>query len=43
MKLFTRDLYRNFGIGFGVGAIAVILSNGGAVLEVVPQLIASIL
>ncbi len=43
MKLFTSDLYRNFGIGFGAGAVAVVLANGGAFLEVVPQLVAAVL
>ncbi len=43
MTLFTPDLYRNFGIGFGAGAIAILLTNGGDILAAVPQLIASIL
>ena len=43
MTLFTPDLYRNFGIGFGVGAIAVLLMNTGEILSGVPQLIAAIL
>ncbi len=43
MTLFTTDLYRNFGIGFCAGAIAVILANGGAFLEAVPKLVAAIL
>ncbi|WP_370190119.1 hypothetical protein [Qipengyuania sp.] len=42
MSLFTPDLYRNFGIGFGAGAIAVVLSNSGEILGAVPQLIAAI-
>ena len=42
MSLFTTDLYRNFGIGFAAGAVAVVLANGGAFLETVPQLVASI-
>ena len=28
MSLFTPDLYRNFGIGFGAGALAILLVNG---------------
>ena len=43
MALFTSDLYRNFGIGFGLGAAAVLLSNGSDFLSAVPQLVASIL
>ncbi len=43
MTLFTPDLYRNFCIGFGVGAIAVLLMNTGEILSGVPQLIAAIL
>ena len=43
MSLFTPDLYRNFGIGFGVGAVAVLLTNGSEWLAAVPQLVASIL
>lgn len=43
MALFTSDLYRNFGIGFGLGAVAVLLSNGSDFLSAVPQLVASIL
>lgn len=42
MSLFTPDLYRNFGIGFGVGALAILLSNGGDILSAVPQLVATI-
>ena len=42
MSLFTPDLYRNFGIGFGVGAVAVLLTNGSEWLAAVPQLVASI-
>ena len=42
MSLFTPDLYRNFGIGFVAGAIAVIAANGGEIFAAVPQLIASI-
>ena len=42
MSLFTPDLYRNFGIGFGVGALAVLLFNGTDILSAVPQLVASI-
>ncbi|MBX7501338.1 hypothetical protein K3181_07780 [Qipengyuania sp. YG27] len=42
MSLFTPDLYRNFGIGFGAGAIAVLIANGGEILGAVPQLIAAI-
>ena len=42
MSLFAPDLYRNFGIGFGAGAIAVVLASGGDMLAAVPQLIASI-
>ena len=42
MSLFTPDLYRNFGIGFGAGAVAVLIANGGAFLSAVPQVIASI-
>ena len=29
MALFTSDLYRNFGIGFLLGGIAVALTNPG--------------
>ncbi|WP_324828771.1 hypothetical protein [Qipengyuania zhejiangensis] len=43
MTLFTSDLYRNFGIGFGLGAVGVLLSNGAAIVSAVPQLVASIL
>lgn len=42
MMLFTPDLYRNFGIGFGVGAMLVLFSSGGDILPAVPQLVASI-
>lgn len=42
MSLFTPDLYRNFGIGFGAGAVAVLIANGGEFLSAVPQVIASI-
>ena len=42
MSLFTPDLYRNFGIGFAAGAIAVIAANGGEIFAFVPQLVASI-
>ena len=37
------DLYRNFGIGFGAGAVAILLVNSGEILSAVPQLIAAIL
>ena len=43
MTLFTTDLYRNFGIGFGAGAVAILLVNSGEILSAVPQLIAAIL
>ncbi|MEC7889204.1 MAG: hypothetical protein VX512_02865 [Pseudomonadota bacterium] len=43
MSLFTPDLYRNFGIGFGAGAVAILLVNSGEILSAVPQLIAAIL
>ena len=42
MTLFTPGLYRNFGIGFGAGAIAVLLTSGGEIFAAVPQLIAAI-
>ena len=42
MSLFTPDLYRNFGIGFGAGAVIVLLANGGELLFAVPQVIASL-
>lgn len=42
MSLFTPDLYRNFAIGFGAGAIAILLANGGDFLAAVPQVVASI-
>ena len=42
MKLFTPDLYRNFGIGFAAGAIALVIGNG-EILSALPQLVASIL
>ena len=42
MSLFTPDLYRNFAIGFGAGAIAVVIGGGGEIFAAVPQLIASI-
>lgn len=42
MKLFTADLYRNFGIGFVAGAI-VLAVNNGEIFAAVPQLVASIL
>ncbi len=42
MSLFTPDLYRNFAIGFGAGAIAILLTNGGGFLSSVPQLVAAI-
>lgn len=42
MTLFTPDLYRNFGIGFGAGAIAVLLASDGEIFAAVPQLIAAI-
>lgn len=34
MPLFTSDLYRNFGIGFLLGGIAVALTNPGLGLTV---------
>ena len=43
MSLFTPDLYRNFGIGFGLGAVAVLVTSGSDFLAAVPQLIASVL
>ena len=43
MSLFTPDLYRNFGIGFGAGAVAILLVNSGEILSAVPRLIAAIL
>ena len=42
MSLFPPDLYRNFGIGFGAGALAILLVNGTHLIEAVPQLVASI-
>ena len=39
---FHPDLYRNFGIGFGAGALAILLVNGTDLIEAVPQLVASI-
>jgi hypothetical protein len=42
MTLFSSDLYRNFGIGFGVGAVLVVLSNFDGILTAVPRLVASI-
>ncbi|MDP4573871.1 hypothetical protein Q9K02_01800 [Qipengyuania sp. G39] len=42
MQLFTPDLYRNFGIGFAAGALAIAIASGGEILAVVPQLVASI-
>ena len=42
MSLFTPDLYRNFAIGFGAGAVAILLTNGGDFLSAVPQLVAAI-
>ncbi len=41
MKLFTPDLYRNFGIGFAAGALALVINNG-EILSAVPQLVAAI-
>ena len=41
MKLFTPDLYRNFGIGFAAGALTLVFNNG-EILSTVPQLVASI-
>lgn len=39
MKLFTTDLFRNFGIGFAVGVVVVVAgSGGGAMLAAVPKL-----
>ncbi|MFA6219982.1 MAG: hypothetical protein WC692_09430 [Erythrobacter sp.] len=43
MTLFTSDLYRNFGIGFGLGAVLVFLPKADGILLAVPQLVASIL
>ncbi|WP_341712363.1 hypothetical protein [Erythrobacter sp.] len=43
MTLFSPDLYRSFGIGFGVGAVLVFLSNADGLFSIVPQLVASIL
>lgn len=40
MKLFASDLYRFFGIGFGIGALGVVLSNVSGFLGAVPQLVA---
>ena len=42
MKLFGPDLYRNFGIGFAAGALAIVVAGGGEILAGVPQLIAAI-
>jgi len=43
MMLFNSDLYRNFGIGFGLGVVLVILSKADGLLLAVPQMVASIL
>ena len=43
MKLFTTDLYRNFGIGFGIGALIAAGANGGALLAVVPEFLSTLL
>lgn len=43
MTLFSSDLARNFGIGFGVGTMVVVLSKFDGILDVVPRLVASIL
>ncbi len=42
MKLFTPELYRNFGIGFAAGAVVAAMANGGALLAAVPQFLATI-
>lgn len=42
MKLFTPDLYRNLGVGFAAGAVVAAMSNGGALIAAVPQLLATI-
>ena len=42
MELFTPDLYRNFGIGFAAGALAIVVASGGEILTVIPQVVASI-
>ena len=42
MKLFSPDLYRNFGIGFAGGAALVIAVNGGTLLAALPQSIAAL-
>lgn len=41
MELFTPDLYRNFGIGFAAGALALVISNV-EILGAVPKMIAAI-
>ncbi|WP_281281616.1 hypothetical protein [Qipengyuania marisflavi] len=42
MELFTADLYRNFGIGFAAGALALAMTNGANLFSAVPQMIAAI-
>lgn len=42
MKLFTPDLYRNFGIGFAAGALVVAMGNGGALIAAVPRFFATL-
>ena len=43
MSLFTSDLARNFGVGFAAGALIVAFTSGHAMLDAVPQLLATIL
>ena len=43
MSLFTSDLARNFGVGFAAGALIVALNSGRAMLDTVPQFLATIL
>lgn len=42
MKLFTPDLYRNFGIGFAAGVLGFAATSGADFLGAVPRLVAAI-
>lgn len=41
MNLFTGDLFRNFAIGFAVGALALVIGSGGGVFSFIPKALAA--
>jgi len=43
MTLFTSDLARNFGVGFAAGALLVAYTSGHAVMDAIPQFLATLI